>query len=238
MSNSFNSYPTLTREIDFSNVKVFITGGSGGIGSVICDTFSKYGASVDAPTSKELNLLDAKSVENYLSSMSEYPSIFIHSAGLNKLSGISEIDDKTLQDVFNVNVFSFMRILKHIVPEMQKNKYGRIIGISSLYGIVARERRVPYSASKHAISGIIKSVALEVANNNILINAVAPGYVMTDMTRNNLSEAEIEALKKEIPTHRLQTAKEIASLCLFLCSQYNMSITGQIIPVDGGFLCK
>ena len=163
----------------------------------------------------------------------------IHSAAVNDLAGIEELDSDSLQKIFAVNLFSFMRILKNVIPDMRANNYGRIIAISSIYGLVSRERRIPYSSTKFALTGFIKSLALETAKNNILVNGVAPGWVLTAMTRKNLSGSEIAELSKNvIPTGRMQEASEIADLCCFLCSSLNQSITGQIIPVDGGFLCR
>ena len=226
------------KSIDLSGKTLLITGGSGGIGSAICKSFAQAGAAVIAPEPTEMDLLSEASIDSYLNGLSVSPDLVIHSAGINELAGIAEVSRESLDRVFQVNLFSFIIILNRLVPAMREKGYGRIVGISSLYGIVSRERRIPYSASKHAMTGLIQSTALEVAGDNVLINGVAPGYVMTDMTRKNLSEAEIDALKRQIPTGRLQEASEIADLCLFLCSSLNQSITGRIIPVDGGFLCR
>ena len=226
------------KQLDFSGKIVFVTGGSGGIGSEICHSFIDAGATVFAPSSSELDLSSCNSIDNYLDNIKYVPDIIIHSAGINELAGITEVKREGLNRVFQINFFSFITLLNRMVPLMKEKKFGRIIGISSLYGIVSRERRIPYSSSKHALTGLIKSTALELAESNILINGVAPGYVMTKMTKNNLSEKEIETIKSQIPTRRFQETSEIADLCLFLCSSMNKSITGQIIPVDGGFLCK
>ena len=226
------------KRIDLSGQILLITGGSGGIGSAICKSFEEAGADIIAPSSTELDLRSEDSISRYFKQLTVSPDFVIHSAGINELAGITEITQESLNRVFQVNLFSFISILQRVVPAMQKKSFGRIIGISSLYGIVSRERRIPYSSSKHAMTGLIKSTALELAKDNVLINGVAPGYVMTDMTKKNLSEEEIEDLKRQIPTGRLQEASEIADLCLFLCSSFNKSITGQIIPVDGGFICR
>lgn len=222
--------------IDIKGHTLLITGGNGGIGRAVCECFEECGAEVIAPSSHVMNLLDDASVSAYMENIS--PDIVIHCAGVNELAGIDEITPEVLDKVFRVNLFSFMTILKLTVPHMKAKKFGRIIGISSLYGIVSRERRIPYSSSKHAMNGLIKSLALEAAEHNVLINGVAPGYVMTEMTRKNLTPSEIETIRRNIPTGRLQDAKEIAGLCCFLCSELNQSITGQIIPVDGGFTCR
>lgn len=225
--------------IDLTGKKLFITGGHGGIGSAICERFSSSGAAVEAPSSKDLNLTDESAIDEYFRLTRFKPDIVIHSAAVNDLAGIEELDSDSLQKIFAVNLFSFMRILKNVIPDMRANNYGRIIAISSIYGLVSRERRIPYSSTKFALTGFIKSLALETAKNNILVNGVAPGWVLTAMTRKNLSGSEIAELSKNvIPTGRMQEASEIADLCCFLCSSLNQSITGQIIPVDGGFLCR
>ena len=104
--------------------------------------------------------------------------------------------------------------------------------------MVSRERRLAYSASKNACIGVVKTTALELAPYNIMVNAVAPGYVMTDMTKRNLSDKEIKEIECLIPTRRFQSEEDIASAVLFLCSDMNNSITGQVLAVDGGFLCR
>ncbi len=224
--------------IDMTGHTLLITGGHGGIGRAICECFSSCGAEVIAPSSRDMNLLNEAAIDSFLDTMTSQPDMVIHCAGVNELAGIEELAPEVLGKVFRVNLFSFMHILKCTVPYMRTHHYGRIIGISSLYGIVSRERRIPYSSSKHAMNGLIKSLALETAGDNVLVNAVAPGYVMTEMTRKNLSPQEIEDIRQNIPTGRLQEAEEIAELCCFLCSDMNQSITGQVIPVDGGFTCR
>lgn len=219
--------------------KVFLTGGSRGIGKKIKESFEKNGAEVIAPTHQELDLSDSKSVEAFITNTSNLNfDIFIHCAGLNLLAGIDEITTDICDDVFNVNCFSPLMLLKHITKGMIENQSGKIIFISSLYALVSRERRIAYSASKNALTGVTKTLALELAPYNIMVNSVAPGYVMTDMTKKNLTQEEISEIEEKIPTKRFQTEDEISDLVVFLCSERNKSITGQLIAVDGGFLCR
>ena len=225
-------------EISFNNKKVFITGGRGTIGSSIKTFFLNNGADVDAPSSDDLDLSSVGAVKRYFDLFEGSPDIFIHCAGINELSGIEEIEDEVIKKVFQINFFSAVEVLKRLVPAMRKKQFGRIVMISSLYGIVSREHRVPYSSSKHALNGLVKSVALETAADNVLINAVAPGYIKSKMTDRNLSREEQKEILKSIPTCRFQMAEEIAHMCGFLCSEFNKSITGQVFPVDGGFLCR
>lgn len=217
----------------------FVTGGSRGIGKGICNALKKNGAEVIAPTRDELDLSDRISIEKYLGNHSLIrPDIFIHCAGINMLAGIDEISNEILDKVFQVNYYAPVQLLHEFTKTMKKKNYGRIVFVSSLYAIISRERRIAYSSSKNALTGLMKSMALEMADQNILVNCVAPGYVMTDMTRKNLSQEEIDDIQKNIPTHRFQTVDDIANMCLFLCSDMNKSITGQLIAVDGGFSIK
>ncbi len=225
--------------ISFEGKTIFLTGGSRGIGAGIKSLFEKNGANVIAPTRDELDLSSQESIKDYFSRHEDIEvDAFVHCAGINKIAGIKEISDEIMESVFQVNLFSAVQILKALSNGMVKQKSGRVVLISSLYSMVSREGRIAYSSSKNALTGFMKSVALELGADNILINAVAPGYVMTDMTRQNLSEQEIKEIEKNIPLGRFQSEEDIASLVAFLCSDFNNSITGQLIAVDGGFTCK
>lgn len=225
-------------QISYNNLKVFLTGGSRGIGKNIKETFEKMGGCVISPTHDELDLLSSASIESYIKKSTLDFDIFVHCAGLNLLAGINEITEEIYTDVFKVNCFAPLMLLKSITQNMKDKQYGKIVFISSLYASVSRERRIAYSASKNALNGIMKSLSLELAPYNIMVNSVAPGYVMTDMTRKNLSDKDIIEIEKNIPTGRFQDEEEISDIVAFLCSQYNKSITGQLISVDGGFLCR
>lgn len=217
----------------------FLTGGSRGIGKAIKESLEKAGISVIAPAREELDLSNSESITKYLENNKNLTTdIFIHCAGINELAGIEEISQELILRVFQVNYNSAVQLLNSFVPSMKKKEYGKIVFVSSLYGIVSRERRIAYSSSKNALNGLCKSLALELAPYNILVNSVAPGYVMTDMTKKNLSEEEIGNIEKNIPTGRFQSEEEIAEAVTFFCSEKNKSITGQLLAVDGGFLCR
>ncbi len=225
--------------ISFEGKNVFLTGSSKGIGKEIKNRFNENGANVISPLRDELDLSDSDSVKKYIEKNKDLNiDIFIHCAGLNLLAGIENIDKTILEDVYNVNVFSSIELLKAFVPYMKNNEYGKIVFISSLYSVISRENRIAYSSSKSALIGLTRTLALELAPFNILVNSVAPGYVFTEMTQNNLSGREIEDIKKLIPTGRFQNAREIADAVCFLASDNNKSITGQQLIVDGGFVCR
>lgn len=225
-------------KIDLTGKIALVTGASRGIGLSIKTILEQTGAKVIAPTRQEADLSDLASVQKYADKLkNEKIDIFVHCAGINKLAGIKEIDPELLQSVLNVNLIAPTILLNAMVPNMENQDWGRIILISSLYSIVSRERRIAYSASKNALTGLCKSLAIEEGKHNILINAVAPGYVMTEMTKKNLSDSEIHDIESKIPTGRFQTCEDISNLVAFLSSPLNNSITGQLIAVDGGFLC-
>lgn len=221
----------------FCDKTVFLTGGSRGIGRSISNFFTERGANVLAPNRAELDLSSRKSVQAYCQKGIE-ADIFIHCAGCNELAGIEEIDAALADRVFQVNYFSALEILRALVPGMRARKEGKILFISSLYALISRERRIAYSSSKSALTGLMKTLALELASDHILVNAIAPGYVMTEMTKKNLTSQEIRMIEQRIPTGRFQTEEDIAELAIFLCSAANRSITGQLIAVDGGYTCQ
>jgi 3-oxoacyl-[acyl-carrier protein] reductase len=225
-------------ELSFKGKTVFITGASGGIGSVISSSFKKDGAIVIEPGPDEMDLTDIDGVSRYCSKLEDPVDIVVLCAGINEKQDIEHVSFGCLDKTFKVNLFSSIEIIKAFAPKMKKRKAGHIVFISSLYSMVSKEGRIPYASSKAAISGLMKTLALELAPSNVMVNAIAPGYVMTPMTTKNLTEKEISDIEELIPTHRFQSTEDIASLVLFLSSDLNESITGQLIAVDGGFLCR
>lgn len=226
-------------EISFEGRSVFLTGGSRGIGRKIRETMECAGAEVIAPTRDELDLLQPDAVRLYLVANAQLcPDIFIHCAGLNELAGFREISRDILERVFQVNFFSGAELASGFAVRMVDRHWGRILFISSLYSMISKEKRIAYSSSKSALNGLIRTLALELAPENVLVNGIAPGYVLTDMTYKNLSAREIKEIEARIPTGRFQKDEEIATLAAFLCSGLNESITGQILTVDGGFTCR
>ena len=218
---------------------LFLTGGSRGIGKTIKQPFEFQGITVIAPSREELNLADKTSISSYLEKNAALkPDIFIHCAGINELAGIDTITQEILERVFQVNVYAPIQLLNSFSKGMKERKYGKILFISSLYALVSKEKRIAYSSSKNALTGLCKTLTLELAPFNILTNLLAPGYVMTDMTRKNLSSDEIRKIEENIPTGRFQTEQEIADTAFFLCSEKNKSITGQLLAVDGGYICR
>ena len=137
--------------------------------------------------------------------------------------------------VIDVNLVGTFNVTRNVIPLMIKQKAGRIINISSVVGVSGNAGQTNYSASKAGIIGFTKSLAKEVSSRNILVNAVAPGFISTDMT-SILSDSVKENINSQIPLKRMGSAKDIANVVKFLASEDSSYITGQVIHVDGGML--
>jgi len=215
---------------------VLITGASRGIGKAIKECLEKHDCyKVIAPTRAEMNLDDTSSIEKYFANKPNI-DILINNAGINILKSIEAIDSSSLEAMLAVNLKSPLTLIKEVVPNMKKNKYGRIINISSIWGITSKESRTLYSMTKFGLNGITKSLSKELGADNILINSVCPGYVNTELTKQNVSEEDQLKIKKTIPLGRFAEPNEIAEFVEFLISDRNQYITGQALLIDGGFL--
>lgn len=215
-----------------------ITGASRGIGAAIAARFRAEGARVLAPTRTEMDLASEASIDAYASSLKEPVDILVNNAGINLLGGVGEIPQGRFQEVLQTNLVAPLRLAGALVPAMKSRRYGRILNISSIWSLVSRERRVAYTASKAAVNGLTRSLALELAPHGVLVNALAPGYVDTDLTRKNNSDQELKEIAKAIPLGRLGSPEELAECAVFLCSQKNSYITGQVLVADGGYTCR
>ncbi len=143
-----------------------------------------------------------------------------------------------MANTIQVNLIAPIRLIRGFIGNMKKNKWGRIINISSAFGIVARGKQVLYSATKHGINGVTKALALELAQYNILVNSVCPGFAKTDLVVKRNSPEKIATLEKDIPLGRLAEPSEIANLVEFLISDKNTYMTGSCIIIDGGFTSR
>lgn len=214
-----------------------VTGASRGIGAAIAESFTRRGASVLAPSREELDLADAASVRGYLDGLPDGADILVNCAGVNWPRPLRETDDRLLDETLEVNLAAPLRLARGLAPGMAARGYGRILSVSSVWALVGREGRAVYAASKAGLEGMTRSLALEFAPG-VLANAVAPGFVATDLTRQNNTPEEIERLAAAIPLRRLAEPDEVAGLVAFLCSERNTYVTGQVIVCDGGFTCS
>lgn len=220
------------------NRAALVTGASRGIGAAIAGSFREAGALVLTPTRKEMDLASNASIDAYAASLREPVDIIVNNAGINRLASLSEVADGQFEEVLQINLAGPLRLIQRLAAPMRERRYGRILNISSIWSLVSRERRLTYSASKSGLNGLTRALAIELAPHGILVNALAPGYVDTELTRQNNSPDEIRMISRSIPLGRLAETREIAHWAAFLCSEKNSYMTGQVLSVDGGFTCQ
>ncbi|CAM2075990.1 MAG: 3-oxoacyl-[acyl-carrier-protein] reductase [uncultured Clostridium sp.] len=239
---------------------VIVTGATRGIGREIALTLAQNGANI-AMNYRNLNSevedlineiksfgVDAlaikcdvsitEEVDNFVKEVkSHYNTIdvLINNAGITKDGLILRMKEEDFDDVLDVNLKGTFNTTKSVSSIMVRQKYGKIINISSVVGIAGNAGQCNYAASKAGVIGFSKSVARELASRNINVNVVAPGYINTDMTK-NLPDKVKEEIIKSIPMKKIGDPKEVANLVLFLSSNLSDYITGQVINVDGGMV--
>ena len=161
--------------------------------------------------------------------------VLVNNAGITKDMLLARMKEEDFKQVIDVNLVGTFNVTKNVVPYMMKARSGRIINISSVVGISGNAGQTNYSASKAGIIGFTKSLAKEIASRNILVNAVAPGFIETNMT-DVLKDDVKQEIAKNIPLKRMGTAQDVANVVKFLASDDSSYITGQVINVDGGML--
>ena len=219
-----------------STPRALVTGASRGIGAAITERLRSAGWDVLAPSRSELDLSHAASIDRYVSDMPEVFGLVLN-AGINEPEAMADIDEQTWLRVQETNATSAFRLIKALAPRMADAAGGRIVAVSSAYSARARAGRAAYSASKAALESLVRSTAVEFASSGVLANAVAPGFVDTELTRANNDAATIATLLERVPVGRLAQPDEVASVIEFLLSPANTYITGQTIAVDGGWSC-
>jgi len=237
-----------------------ITGASRGIGRGIAEVFAKHGANVaftyssSAEAAKvledELVALGVKA-KGYQSNAADFNEaqklvddviatfgnidILINNAGITKDNLLMRISEEDFDKVIEVNLKSVFNMTKAVQKTMLKNRAGSIINMSSVVGVKGNAGQTNYAASKAGVIGFTKSVALELGSRNIRCNAIAPGFIETEMT-GKLNEDVVQGWRDAIPLKRGGTTEDVANACLFLASDMSAYITGQVMNVDGGML--
>ena len=235
-----------------------VTGGSRGIGKAICLKFAENGADIAflyagnilkaEESLKELEKLGVK-VKAYQCDVADADAvaavvkeivkdfggihILVNNAGITKDKLVPMMKAADFDAVVDTNLKGTFYMIKGVYPLFLKQKGGKIINISSVSGLMGNPGQANYSASKAGVVGLTKSVAKELAGRGICCNAIAPGFISTEMTEN----LENNALKDAIPMKRFGDAEEVAKLALFLASEHSDYITGEIIRIDGGLAC-
>ena len=213
--------------------KILLTGGSRGIGKAIYDEL-KNDYEISIPTKDELDLSSLDSINHYFKSNPKF-DILINNAGINIIKDIESILDEDIENINQINLIAPLKLIQNCIKYMKRKSGGKIVNISSIWGVQSKEKRTLYSGTKFGIIGQTKALARELGEYNILINAICPGFTATQLTIDSLSTKEIEDITKQIPLRRLATPSEIAKSVKFLISDDNSYITGQTLIVDGGF---
>lgn len=244
--------------IDFKGKTILITGATRGIGAQIAKDLLKLGANLILTGTNEnqienlnqemifkknkakyfvLNPIQKNTVKSFLEIMKNYNNIdcIVNNAGINRLNYINETKIKDFNELIDVNLKLPFEIIRNISNKMIKNNYGRIVNIGSIFGVISKERRSVYSSTKFGIHGLTVGSSNDLARHNIFVNTVSPGFVLTDLTKQNLSIEEMDSLKNQIPANKLADTSYISNVVMFLLSDFNKYITGQNIIADGGF---
>ena len=244
----------------FKDRVIVVTGASRGIGRAIALKFAKLGAnivvnyrnSIEAieKVKSEIQQLGGKAlvVQGDVSKFEDAKNIIdkalekfgkvdvlVNNAGITKDGLLLRMKEEDFDKVINVNLKGAFNCIRHVTPIMMKQRSGKIINISSVIGICGNAGQVNYSAAKAGIIGMTKSTAKELASRGITVNAIAPGYIVTDMTE-VLPEKVKKNMESIIPLKRLGKPEDVANLAAFLASDDAAYITGQVINVDGGMV--
>ena len=242
-----------------ANKVAIVTGASRGIGSAIAHNLSKAGGkivlisrSIDALKSVEAEIksnggdaisiaADVSNLQSFTDAVSQVVEtwrtvdILINNAGITRDNIIMRLKEEDWDAVIDINLKGCFNGIKSVTRPMIKARCGRIINITSVIGLMGNSGQSNYAASKAGILGLTKSIAKELGSRNITVNAIAPGYIQTEMT-DNLDEPSRDNLIKSIPLQRLGQPQEIADLVCFLASNEAAYITGQTLNVDGGMV--
>ncbi len=237
-----------------------VTGASKGIGKAIAINFAKQGAKVvinyrsdDNGAEEVLKIIEdnggtailhkgdvsqfsiAEELMNFCVEKFSRIDILVNNAGITKDTLLLRMKEQDFDDVINVNLKGSFNCVKHASPIMMKQKSGKILNISSVIGLIGNVGQINYAASKAGIIGMTKSLAKELGSRGINVNAIAPGFIETDMT-NVLSDKIKESILSLIPLKKMGSVDDVANLAIFLSSDLSNYITGQVITVDGGMV--
>ena len=247
-------------QVDLTGKNAVVTGATRGIGFGIAKALAKSGASVacigtneeklnasvaeivaDGGSAKAYicNVADseavAKTAETIIADFNKKVDILVNNAGITRDMLMRRITDEQWNDVISVNLNGTFYVTRAFVEQMRRGKWGRIINISSISGLIGNKGQANYSASKAGVIGFTRTISKELANRNITANAICPGFIDTDMTA-VLDEAYKQVILSNIPAGHMGTPEDIANAVLFFASPDSSFVTGQILTVDGGMI--
>ena len=206
------------------------------------ESFESFRDALEPEESRRIQYLKAdfsqpESLDRLINDLQELPrlDVLVNNAGtnINNELGALKIEDYDL--LHAVNLRASILLMQTSSEKMRQRNWGRIVNIVSIWSIVTRAGRIAYTATKFGLAGATMTAAVDLAKQGILVNAVSPGFILTELTARTLNHADIEELSAKIPMGRFADPDEIAGIVLFLCSHWNTYITGQNIVVDGGY---
>jgi 3-oxoacyl-[acyl-carrier protein] reductase len=225
---------------------VLVTGGNRGIGYAIASEFiaaghrvavtARSGQGPEGSLSVVADVTDGASLDAAIKEVEEKlgpVEVLVANAGITRDTLLLRMSDEEFEEVVNTNLNGVFRVLKRVTKSMLKQKYGRIVLIGSVVGLLGSAGQVNYAATKSALVGIARSVTRELGSRNITANVVAPGFIDTDMTA-ELSEELAKSYRDKIPAGRFASPEEVAKVVRWLASDEASYISGAVIPVDGG----
>jgi 3-oxoacyl-[acyl-carrier protein] reductase len=241
--------------ITFEGQTVLVTGSTRGIGRAVAVKLSSLGASVIVTGTSADQPFDISSVfgekavyiqgdfaskegiDRFIHELDRFPEIHacVNNAGINRLNPVEDVLDQDYRDLFTVNVDAPFQICRYLAPKMKTQKYGRIVNVASIWSVITKPKRSVYTMTKNAIVGMTETFAIELAPFGICVNAISPGFTMTELTKSTLTEQDYKDLSKQVPASRFAEPDEIANVIVFLSSSTNSYMTAQNIIVDGGF---
>jgi 3-oxoacyl-[acyl-carrier protein] reductase len=243
--------------IDLTGRVAVVTGGTRGIGLAIVHQLAEAGASVIATGTSDRSSDGVEALRErgypvsyhsvqldeddslaafcaFVSSM-ERLDVLVNNAGVNEITPVHEVDPESYDRLHRVNLRAPFLLCGAAIPVMRAGGWGRIVNVASIWATITKPGRSMYTASKFGLVGMTKTAAVENAALGILVNAVSPGFTMTELTRSTLSADEIDRLAAQVPAGRFAEPEEMAKVVAFLCSPLNTYLTAQNVTVDGGF---
>ena len=225
-----------------------VTGGTRGIGRAVAERLRDEGARVLVTGTKAegpvpegcdyrvANFEDEASTRALAALLRRRrPQILVNNAGVTNPQPLGDIETEEFLRVHRVNLVAPLALARAVLPGMRAARWGRIVNVGSIWGVISRAGRATYSASKFGLAGMTAALAAEVAADGILANCVAPGFVETDLIAGISTEEERAALAEKVPMKRLAQPAEIAAFIVWLCSPENSYISGQQLVIDGGY---
>ena len=247
-------------QIDFKDRTALVTGATRGIGAAIAKELGRCGANliltgtspdrIDALNKENekagienvryvaVDFNDESSLSSFLDQLRDGPTIdvCVNNAGINRIMPMGEVGTEDFEALNRINLRAPYLITQAVSPAMVRQEYGRIVNIASIWSVITKAQRSLYTTMKAGLIGLTRTSAVEFAPHNVLVNAVSPGFVMTELTAASLSDEEQKSLASQAPINRFAQPEEIARVVLFLASDLNTYVTGQNLVADGGFV--